>query len=558
MQSTLPRAAVRPRRLTPSAAVLHGLRVFAPGTAPRRKAHSGTERAAGLRRELPPARAGRPASARPPSSAPPRTRARSASRVSPTSPTRSPPPPSSPTCTSTPTPSSRRSCTTSSRTPRRPRISSRRASAPTSPSSSTASPSSTRSSSRAARRRRRSRFRKMLLAMVRDLRVILVKLADRTHNMRTIEAMAPARRRAIARETLEIYAPIAERLGLYNMKLELEDLGFKALYPRRYRVLERALKRARGNQKEFLKKIEQQLNAALLEERHPGARRDAREAPLQHLQQDAPQARASLNEIVDVYGLRIIVDKPDTCYRALGVVHCGVQADAGPLQGLHRDPARQRLPVAAHDAVRSERRADRSADPHRGHASRRRGRHRRALEVQERRATRTRCSRQRTREWLSNLVELQEDGTSEEFLESVKVDLFPDKVYVFTPKGDDPAPAERRDRGRLRLRGAHRHRQSLRRREGRPPPDAAAHRAAQRPDGRDHHRQGRDAQPVVGELRRHREGAQRHPPLPEEPAPHRGHRARAAAAQPGAGGVPAVARRCEPGRRSAPRSASSA
>src|SRR6201986_3665260 len=108
-------------------------------------------------------------------------------------------------------------------------------------------------------------FRKMLLAMVRDLRVVLVKLADRTHNMRTIEAMAVIRRRAIARETLEIYAPIAERLGLYNMKLELEDLGFKALHPRRYLVLERALKKARGNQKEFLKKIEQQLQAALVQ-----------------------------------------------------------------------------------------------------------------------------------------------------------------------------------------------------------------------------------------------------------------------------------------------------
>jgi guanosine-3',5'-bis(diphosphate) 3'-pyrophosphohydrolase len=107
-------------------------------------------------------------------------------------------------------------------------------------------------------------FRKMLLAMVRDLRVILVKLADRTHNMRTIEAMAPPRRRAIARETIEIYAPIAERLGLYNIKLELEDLGFRALYPQRYRVLERALKRARGNQKEFLQKIERQLQAALM------------------------------------------------------------------------------------------------------------------------------------------------------------------------------------------------------------------------------------------------------------------------------------------------------
>src|SRR3981081_2489089 len=107
-------------------------------------------------------------------------------------------------------------------------------------------------------------FRKMLLAMVRDLRVILVKLADRMHNMRTIEAMSPARRPAIARETLEIYAPIAERLRVYNIKLQLEDLGFQALYPRRYLVLERALKKARGNQKEFLKKIEQQLNAALV------------------------------------------------------------------------------------------------------------------------------------------------------------------------------------------------------------------------------------------------------------------------------------------------------
>src|SRR6202007_2499150 len=107
-------------------------------------------------------------------------------------------------------------------------------------------------------------FRKMLLAMVRDLRVILVKLADRMHNMRTIEAMAPARRGEMPRETREIYAPTAERLGLYNMKLELEDLGFKALYPSRYRVLERALKRARGNQKEFLKKIDQQLKAALI------------------------------------------------------------------------------------------------------------------------------------------------------------------------------------------------------------------------------------------------------------------------------------------------------
>ncbi len=202
--------------------------------------------------------------------------------------------------------------------------------------------------------------------------------------MRTIQAMPLPRRRAVARETLEIYAPIAERLGLYNMKLELEDLGFEALYPHRYQVLERALRKARGNQKEFLKKIDQQLTGALAKnEIH--ARVETREKHLYSIYKKMLRKRASLAEIVDVYGLRIIADKPDTCYRALGVVHCGVQAHARALQGLHRHPAGQRLPVAAHDAVRPQRRAHRGADPHRGHAPRRGVRHRGPLEVQERR-----------------------------------------------------------------------------------------------------------------------------------------------------------------------------
>src|SRR5579872_5042223 len=175
-------------------------------------------------------------------------------------------------------------------------------------------------------------FRKMLLAMVRDLRVILVKLADRTHNMRTIEAMAPARRRAIARETLDIYAPLAERLGLYNMKLELEDLGFKALYPRRYLVLERALKRARGNQKEFLKKIEQQLNTALAKA-DIAAQVVTREKHLYSIYRKMRRKRTTLSEIVDVYGIRIILDKPDTCYRALGAVHSVFK----PMPGRFKD-----------------------------------------------------------------------------------------------------------------------------------------------------------------------------------------------------------------------------
>ncbi len=277
-------------------------------------------------------------------------------------------------------------------------------------------------------------FRKMLLAMTRDLRVILVKLADRTHNMRTIEAMAAPRRRAIARETLEIYAPIAERLGLYSMKLELEDLGFKALYPRRYHILERALKKARGNQKEFLKKIEQQLKAALLKN-DIAARVETREKHLYSIYKKMRRKRALLSEIVDVYGLRIIVDKPDTCYRALGIVHSvykpmpgrfkdyiaiprvnGYQSLHTTLFGPNGVPIEAQIRTHDMDSVAESGIA--------AHWKYKTGADAGSMPQQ-----------QRAREWLSNLVELQEDGSSEEFLESVKVDLFPDKVYVFTPKG---------------------------------------------------------------------------------------------------------------------------
>jgi RelA/SpoT family (p)ppGpp synthetase len=277
-------------------------------------------------------------------------------------------------------------------------------------------------------------FRKMLLAMVRDLRVILVKLADRTHNMRTIDAMAPARRRAIARETLEIYAPIAERLGLYNMKLELEDLGFQALYPRRYQVLERTLKKARGNQKEFLKKIEQQLNAALLKT-GIAARVETREKHLYSIYNKMRRKRAILSEIVDVYGIRVIVDKPDTCYRALGIVHAAFKPMPGRFKdyiAIPRVNGYQSLHTTLFGPngvpIEAQIRTD---DMHRvaetGIAAH--------WKYKSGEIAADSLQQARTREWLSNLVELQEDGSSEEFLESVKVDLFPDKVYVFTPKG---------------------------------------------------------------------------------------------------------------------------
>jgi len=277
-------------------------------------------------------------------------------------------------------------------------------------------------------------FRKMLLAMVRDLRVILVKLADRTHNMRTIEAMAPARRRAIARETLEIYAPIAERLGLYNLKLELEDLGFKALYPRRYQVLEHALRRARGNQKEFLKKIEKQLSTALLKS-NIEAQVVTREKHLYSIYRKMRRKRILLSEIVDVYGIRVIVDTPDTCYRALGAVHSVFKPMPGRFKdyiAIPRVNGYQSLHTTLFgpNGVPIEAQI-RTADMHRvaeagiaAHWKYKTGSDADSMQ------------QERTREWLSRLVSLQEAGSSEEFLESVKVDLFPDKVYVFTPKGE--------------------------------------------------------------------------------------------------------------------------
>jgi guanosine-3',5'-bis(diphosphate) 3'-pyrophosphohydrolase len=277
-------------------------------------------------------------------------------------------------------------------------------------------------------------FRKMLLAMVRDIRVIMVKLADRMHNMRTLGVMPPVKRRRIARETLEIYAPIAERLGLYAVKLELEDLGFRALYPYRYKVLERELKRARGNQKEFISKIAETFKATLKKVTVSGSV-EGREKHLYSIYRKMQNKKISLNDMVDVYGFRIIVDSADTCYRTLGLVHGVYKPMPGRFkdyiaipringyQSLHttlfgpngipievqiRSEQMHRVAesgIAAHWKYKS------GGDSFGG------------------------VEHDRAREWLASLVQIQEGGSSEEFLESVKVDLFPDKVYVFTPKG---------------------------------------------------------------------------------------------------------------------------
>ena len=277
-------------------------------------------------------------------------------------------------------------------------------------------------------------FRKMILAMVEDIRVILVKLADRCHNMQTLDALSPAKRRRIARETLEIYAPIANRLGINSIRLELQDQGFRHMHPQRYRVIERALKKARGNQKQFIKSILQNLEKTLAGEGIE-ATVMGREKHLYSIYRKMRSKSRSLAEIVDVFGFRIIVDKADTCYRALGLVHRlykpmpgrfkdyiaiprvnGYQSLHTTLFGPNSMPIEVQIRTAEMDKV-----AESGIAAHWQYKLGESG---------------NSAPHTRAREWLSNLMEMQDGSNSEEFLESVKVDLFPDKVYVFTPKGE--------------------------------------------------------------------------------------------------------------------------
>jgi len=276
-------------------------------------------------------------------------------------------------------------------------------------------------------------FRKMLLAMVRDIRVIMVKLADRTHNMRTLGSMPPHKRRAIAHETLDIYAPIANRLGIHALKLELEDLGFKSLYPHRYKVLERELKRARGNQREFLPKITEAVRQALARSGIDGTV-EAREKHLYSVYAKMRRKKVSLAEIIDVFGIRVIVDKADDCYRALGLVHGLYKPMPGRFkdyiaiprvngyQSLHTTLfGPNGMPIEVQIRTQDMHRLAETGI---------------AAHWQYKSGDDTGISRyDGAREWLKTVMQLK-DSPPEELLESVKVDLFPDKVYVFTPRGD--------------------------------------------------------------------------------------------------------------------------
>ncbi len=276
-------------------------------------------------------------------------------------------------------------------------------------------------------------FRKMLLAMARDVRVILVKLADRLHNMRTLGAMSSDKRRRIARETMEVYVPIAHRLGLNNIYRELQELSFCHLHPVRHRTLAKAVKAARGNRREVVNKILESVRAAL-QSAGIDAAIQGREKTLFGIYRKMRNKHLSFSQVLDVYGFRVVVDSFASCYVALGVLHSlfkpmpgkfkdyiaipklnGYQSLHTTLIGPYGTPVEFQIRTEEMNKVAEAGVAAHWLYKNQGAA---------LTDLQ-----------QRTHAWLQSLLDIQhQSGDSVEFLEHVKVDLFPDSVYVFTPK----------------------------------------------------------------------------------------------------------------------------
>lgn len=279
-------------------------------------------------------------------------------------------------------------------------------------------------------------IQKVLMAMAKDIRVILIKLADRLHNMRTLGVMRPDKRRRIARETLDIYVPLARRLGINTLRLELEDLGFNAMYPMRYRILEHAMMQQAGHRKEVVQKINNALTARLAE-MQIDADISARKKHPYSIYKKMRQKSLSYKNIFDVYGMRVIVDSVDDCYRVLGAVHNlfkpipgkfkdyiaipkenGYQSLHTILFGPHAIPIEVQIRTLEMDKF-----AETGIAAHWLYKENSDGS---SIDVGG-----------RTREWLTGILEMQQSaGDSVEFLENVKVDLFPDELYVYTPRGD--------------------------------------------------------------------------------------------------------------------------
>src|SRR5262245_25366008 len=277
-------------------------------------------------------------------------------------------------------------------------------------------------------------FRKMLLAMARDVRVILIKLADRLHNMRTLEAVGPEQRRRVARETIEIYAPIANRLGLNSIYQELEDLAFSHLYPDRYRVLAKAVKGSHGNRREVVGKVMDAIRRKL-KTGGVEAQVHGREKHLYSIYRKMREKHLTFAQVLDVYGFRIVVNDVPACYLALGALHALYKPIPGKFkdyvaipkvngyQSLHTTLVSP-LGTPLEIQIRTQemhKLAEAGVASHWLYKS-----------------SDTTLSelQKKTHQWLQSLLELQsQSGDSVEFLEHLKVDLFPDEVYVFTPKG---------------------------------------------------------------------------------------------------------------------------
>jgi guanosine-3',5'-bis(diphosphate) 3'-pyrophosphohydrolase len=278
-------------------------------------------------------------------------------------------------------------------------------------------------------------FRKMLLAMARDVRVILIKLADRLHNMRTLDAMAPAHRKRIAKETLDIYAPIANRLGLNSLYLELQDLSFKHLNPMRYRILAAAIKAARGNRREVMNRLLDVIREGLAKE-NVLAIVSGREKTIYSVYKKMREKRYTFAQVFDIYGVRILVADKTNCYAALGVLHELYKPIPGKFKDYVAIPKAngyQSLHTTLFGPFGTPLEVQiRTHDMHRvaeaGVAAHWLYKAGGELDLAE--------AQRETSRWLQSLLEIQSDTKdSKEFLEHIKGDLFPDEIYVFTPKG---------------------------------------------------------------------------------------------------------------------------
>ncbi len=378
-------------------------------------------------------------------------------------------------------------------------------------------------------------FRKMLLAMARDVRVILIKLADRLHNMRTLDAMAPTHRKRIARETLDIYAPIANRLGLNSLYLELQDLSFKHLNPMRYRILAAAIKAARGNRREVMNRLLDVIREGLAKE-HVLAVVSGREKTIYSVYKKMREKHYSFAQVFDIYGVRILVADKTGCYAALGVLHelykpipgkfkdyvaipkaNGYQSLHTTLFGPFGTPLE--VQIRTHDMHRVAEagvaahwlyKAGGAVGPGRSAA--------RDVAL--------------AAEPARNPVRIRRlEGISR----AHQGRPLPRRDLRVHAQGQDHGVAARRNGGRFRLRRAHRHRPPLRGGAHQLRTAAAAHGVEERRSRRDPDVADRAPQSIVAVVRRHRQGTLAHPPLPQGTAAKGVGGARRAAAGTGAG-----------------------